>query len=125
MKDHDENLFEEIGGVVTISLVVDKFCSMLLKDKRINTYFKNVDVDRLKRMQTSFLCSVSGGPPYNGQSMRSAHKRLLDLKDKHFDAILENLDKAMEQATSKQISYEHRKKLLCLAEFARSDVLGK
>ncbi|EPZ32123.1 Globin-like domain-containing protein [Rozella allomycis CSF55] len=118
-------LYEEIGGAETVSAVVDYFYSLLIKDKRVKKYFESIDLDRLKIMQKSFISSVCGGPAYNGQSMRSAHKRLLDLENKHFDAILENLETAMKKAAKKTISEENRKKILAVAETTRKDVLGK
>ncbi|RKP16340.1 hypothetical protein ROZALSC1DRAFT_17704 [Rozella allomycis CSF55] len=118
-------LYDEIGGAETVSAVVDYFYSLLIKDKRVKKYFESIDLDRLKIMQKSFISSVCGGPAYNGQSMRSAHKRLLDLENKHFDAILENLETAMKKAAKKTISEENRKKILAVAETTRKDVLGK
>ncbi|KAK9702142.1 hypothetical protein K7432_011396 [Basidiobolus ranarum] len=105
-----------------IEVLVDRFYKYNLRDRHIKQFFKGVNMEHLKWMMTKYLLHILGGKPYNGRSMRAAHKRLLDLKDKHFDCILKNLTKAMKDI---KLSDPVIKLILSSAESTRNDVLGK
>ncbi|ORY04104.1 globin-like protein, partial [Basidiobolus meristosporus CBS 931.73] len=105
-----------------IEVLVDRFYKYNLRDRRIKQYFKGVNMEHLKWMMSKYLLHILGGKPYNGRSMRAAHKRLLDFNDKHFDAILKNLAKAMKDIN---LSDPIMKLVLSSAESTRSEVLGR
>jgi len=85
------SLYERLGGEAAVNLAVDKFYDKVLADQRISHFFDNVDMDRQARKQKAFLTQVFGGPArYTGQAMRAAHAHL-DLREEHFDAVVENL----------------------------------
>ena len=58
-----------------ITAVVDDFVGNVAKDNRINKFFANTDIPRLKRLLVQQICAGSGGPcKYEGRSMREAHR---------------------------------------------------
>ncbi|KAJ1960781.1 hypothetical protein H4R35_007516, partial [Dimargaris xerosporica] len=90
MRQHQlANLDEQL-----LALVVDKIYEYCLADDRVRHYFRSTDRARLSNMQLKFLKHAIAGTPYNTTGMRVAHRRMVDLKDYHFDAILENWRKA-------------------------------
>ncbi|KAI8866690.1 hypothetical protein GQ42DRAFT_165329 [Ramicandelaber brevisporus] len=104
--------------------IVDSFYDHCSKDRRVSRFFstKSVDMARLRLMQVKFLQHVLGGAKYNSTALRASHKRLLDLNDDHFDAILENLGLAfLENGASK----EYAARVILVAETTRSDILGR
>ena len=114
-------LYQKIGGEPAVNLVVDRFYDIVLSDSRINHLFKNTNMQRQRRMQKSFLNHVLGGKEYNGKGMRAAHAKL-NLTDAHFDAVADNLGKAMKDLS---VPDDLIKQVLAVAETTRDDVLGR
>ena len=88
-------LFEKLGGKDAVELAVDHFYERVLKDDRINYFFKDVDMQQQRQHQKAFLTYAFGGSPeYSGKMMREAHQHLvkdMGLNSTHFDAVIENL----------------------------------
>ncbi len=91
----ETTLYEKIGGKAAVDAAVELFYKKVLADDRISDFFTGVDVPQLIKHQKLFLTYAFGGAPnYSGQSMSTAHKKLVDdlgLNDTHFDAVMENL----------------------------------
>lgn len=86
-----QSLFEKLGSEKVLFQLVGEFYNLVLEDERINGFFKDVDMIKLRQHQLSFLSSILGGPEeYSGRSMHAAH-RVLQLKEHHFTAVAENL----------------------------------
>lgn len=119
------SLFEKIGGKAAVQAAVDVFYKKVLADERINTFFKDIDMNDQRRKQILFLTYAFGGPNnYNEKSMREAHARLVTqgLNDSHFNAVLENLGTTLKElGVPDQLIQE----AAAIAETTRKDVLGK
>ena len=93
------SIFEKIGGDEAISAAVDLFYEKVLADERINQFFSSTDMEKQARHQKRFFAYALGGlPNYPGQSLRDAHRHLVEeqgLNDEHFDAVVENLGAAL------------------------------
>lgn len=89
------SVFERIGGEAAIDAAVDLFYAKVLADERIKHFFEGVDMAKQSRHQKRFFAYALGGlPNYPGESLRNAHKHLVEdmcLNDEHFDAVVENL----------------------------------
>src|SRR5438105_2818821 len=84
-------LYERLGGQPAIVAVVDDFVGNVAADARINTFFANTNIPRLKRLLVEQICAGSGGPcTYSGQSMAEAH-RGLGVKDADVNAPVDDL----------------------------------
>lgn len=93
----DATLYERLGGQEAIAAVVDRFYERVLGDDRLEGYFADVDVERVRRHQTVFLVAATGGPvEYTGQSIRAAHAGL-ELGEEHFTAVATHLRESLEE----------------------------
>jgi hemoglobin len=89
-------LFERLGGLDAIEVIVDEWLKNIVGDVRLNVYFANADRARLRRLLIEQLCELSGGPcAYAGRSMRVAHTGMR-IKLSEFDAMLDALVAALE-----------------------------
>ena len=88
---HQRSLYQRLGGRPAIAAVVNDFVGNVARDKRINKFFANTDITRLKRLLVQQICAGTGGPcKYEGRSMREAH-RGLNIRKQDFDALVEDL----------------------------------
>lgn len=93
----DKSLFERLGGQSAISLVVEEFAGIVLKDDRINKKFAKSDANRLVSNLKAFVCKATGGPcAYNGRDMKTAHKAM-GVTEGEFNALVEDLVKALDK----------------------------
>src|SRR4026209_1282762 len=68
------SLYERLGGTGPITAVVGKFVSIVGQEKRINGYFANADLTKLKKQLVDQACQASGGPcTYEGRDMKTTH----------------------------------------------------
>ncbi|RKP39252.1 globin, partial [Dimargaris cristalligena] len=105
-----------------LATVVHKIYEYCLADDRVRHYFRSTDRTRLSNMQLKFLKHAIAGTPYNTTGMRVAHRRMVDLKDYHFDAILENWRKAFIDCG---VPDDYTELILAVAEQSRDDILGR
>jgi hemoglobin len=88
---YQRTLYQRLGGRPAIVAVVNDFVGNVARDKRINGFFANADIPRLKRLLVQQICAASGGPcTYEGRSMREAH-RGLGVRNRDFDALVQDL----------------------------------
>ena len=93
-------LFERVGGAEAVKLLVLKLYTKILQDELLNSFFVTVSVERLRASQHAFIMMALGGPNhYNGQSLRNAHKRLVEqgLSDMHFNAVKSHMADSMRE----------------------------
>ena len=79
---------------------MDIFYRKVLSDDNISQFFDDVDMDRMRAMQKSFLTMAFGGPnSYTGDSLREAHAPLLKqgLNSDHFNAVAGHLKATLEE----------------------------
>jgi len=120
-----QSVYERIGGDAAVNAAVDIFYRKVLKDPRINMFFKDVDMERQAAKQKAFLTFALGGPnKYTGKDMRTGHAHLVakGLNETHFNAVMENL-----AATLKELNVpdELIAEAAGIAESTRNDVLGR
>lgn len=119
-------LFERIGGDAAVEAAVDRFYEIVLADDRIRHFFVDVDMKQQAAHQKLFFKYAFGGSStYPGRAMRTAHARLvhdLGLTDAHFDAVLDDLAKALRGLG---VAEELISEVIAIAETVRNDVLGR
>ena len=94
----DAALFEQLGGMAGIERIVSDTVDRSVADPRIAWSFDNTNHNRLKRLIAQQFCNLSGGPcPRRERGMGPAHRHL-GLKEAHFNALVENLQDAMDEA---------------------------
>lgn len=94
----DDNLYQALGGKEKIQNFTHDFVQIIIKDPRIESFFKSTDLQRLELLLSEQFCTLAGGPcNYGGRSMKDTH-RGLNVLNKDFNALAEDLLIAMERA---------------------------
>lgn len=93
----DDSVFQDFGGKPGISKVIDDFLGIWQDDARINGALKEADVERLGFLLKEQFTQLTGGPAvYSGKDMKAAHQAM-GLHNADFNALAEDLQKAMEK----------------------------
>lgn len=118
----DATLYNDLGGLEVLTKVVDDTLALALADDRIKDTFKNSDMKRLAKMLTEQFCELSGGPcKYSGDPMKEVHQGLA-LNNMHFNALVEDLQAAMDKSN---IPSRTQNKLLALLAPMQRTVVTK
>lgn len=98
-----ESLYERLGGVWNIAVVVDDFIDRIMADPRLN---KNPKVDEahhrvppagFKYLVTEMVCWATGGPQqYTGRSMLDSHSHL-DITEDEWQSFLEDFHATLDK----------------------------
>lgn len=119
---YQRTLYDRLGGKPAITAVVNDFVGNVARDKRINRFFANTDIPRLKRLLVQQICAGSGGPcKYEGRSMREAH-RGLNIGNQDFNALVEDLVLSLDKFGVRQ---REQRELLALLGPMRRDVVQR
>ena len=89
-----QTLYDRLGGLAPISVVVDDFIDAMVPDPflnrnpAINEARKRVPAPYLKYQVTALVCQATGGPcQYNGRSMKDSHVHL-NIKEQEWDRMV-------------------------------------
>tara|TARA_R110002096_G_scaffold256201_2_gene449461 strand:+ start:1558 stop:1941 length:384 start_codon:yes stop_codon:yes gene_type:complete len=75
MEDKETSIYERIGGAEVIDNLVTSFYEKVLADGELNFYFKDVPMEKLRRMQHEFFSAATGGPiTYSGRPLGEVHR---------------------------------------------------
>ena len=92
----DDTLFADMGGQPGIDKIVEASVTNYLADPRIKAIFDESNMERVRAEFKVQFCQVAGGPcGYKGHDMTAAHKGL-HLTNADFNAVVEDLQAAME-----------------------------
>jgi hemoglobin len=103
----EPTLYERIGGIYAITLVVNRFSDMVVENPKVGKGSKNQalnewstdKLDRLpglKYMRSLWVADVSGGPfEYTGKNLGDAHAKFR-IKPEEFDEVAAELRRALE-----------------------------
>src|SRR3989304_10259527 len=79
----EQSLYERLGGVNAIAMVVDRFSDQIIANPKLNLnpslkeWNTRDQLQGLKFMRTLWICQAAGGPfQYTGKDMHEAHKDL-------------------------------------------------
>ncbi|MDP9299294.1 MAG: group 1 truncated hemoglobin [Actinomycetota bacterium] len=89
----EHSLYDRLGGVNAISMVVDRFSDEIVKNPKLKVnpalklWNEEGKLPGLKFMRTLWLCEVTGGPfTYTGKPMGEAHEDL-QITSEEFDEV--------------------------------------
>ncbi len=89
-------LYQQLGGLPGLVVLMDDFMVRLLGDPRMNPFFKDTDQKHIKEELVAQFCEVSGGPcRRKGPDMRKAHAGI-DVSKSNFNALVEVLQQSMD-----------------------------
>jgi hemoglobin len=120
-------LHDRLGGTTAIASVVDGFVANVAADARINKFFTRVASDtaamrEFKQKLVDQICQGTGGPcTYTGKDMKTAHQGM-GLTNADFDALVEDLVKALDAAGVPQAEKDE---LLGILGPMRTDIVTK
>lgn len=122
----EPSLYDRLGGVKPISMVVDDFIDRLVADDVLNAN-PNIKAARmtspppyLKFQVTALVCQVTGGPcGYMGRSMKDSHAHLM-ITEKEWQAMVADFKKTLD--TFKVPSRE-QKELIDIVESTKKDIV--
>lgn len=118
----DDSLYQALGQRPGINRIVEGMLINVIRDKRINAHFRNVDPGLLRDKLVEKFCVEAGGPcTYTGADMVEAHKgQRIDPTE--FNALVENLIKSMD---AQGVSVPNQNRLLARLAAQRGEVMGK
>lgn len=120
----DKSLYERLGGIYAIALVVNRFSDTIVNDpiagkNSTNPALRDWHNNKLNRlpglkfMRTLWVAAVSGGPfNYTGKNLADAH-RDLRISPEEFDAVAADLEESLDY-----YNVPEREKQEVLAAFA-------
>lgn len=115
-------LYDDLGGEAGVARVVDGMVERSLADPRIAWSFDNTNHDRLRRLIAQQFCHLSGGPcEARARTMRAAHAHL-GLRERHFNALVENLQDAMDEA---RVPFRAQNRLLALLAPMKREIVAR
>ncbi len=88
-----QSLYERLGGVNAIAMVVDRFSDQIVKNPKLNVnpalkdWNETGQLPGLKFMRTLWICQMAGGPfQYSGKELGVAHADL-HITSEEFDEV--------------------------------------
>ena len=115
-------LYERLGGLPAINAVVDDFVGNVARDRRINRFFANTNIPRLKFLLVQQICQATGGPCfYTGRDMKSAH-RGLGISGRHFTALVQDLGKTLKKF---KVPAREQKELVAILAPLQKDIVER
>ena len=95
------SLYERLGGIYSIAVVVDDFIDRVMADARLNANpavneaHHKVPPPGFKYLVTEMVGWASGGPQkYSGRSMRDSHQHL-DITPGEWDAMMDDFQQTL------------------------------
>jgi hemoglobin len=97
------SLYDKLGGVYNISVVVDDFIDRVMGDPRLNANPRvdeahhRVSPQGFKYYVTEMLCWAAGGPQtYSGRTMGDTHRNLM-ITDEEWVAFMDDLQQSLDR----------------------------
>jgi hemoglobin len=120
------SLYERLGGVYAIAVVVDDFIDRIMGDSRLNA---NPRVDEahhrvtpqgFKYYVTEQVCWAAGGPQtYSGRSMFDTHRELL-ITSEEWDAFMDDFHQTLAKF---DVPERETGELVAIVESTRDDIV--
>lgn len=125
-KESQRSLYDRLGGLMAITVVVDDFIDEMVPDPFLNQNpaideaRKRVPSPYLKYQVTSFVCQATGGPcQYTGRSMKESHDHL-NITEAEWDRMVEIFEEVMDKH---QVPDSEQRDLLELIGTTKADIV--
>jgi hemoglobin len=124
--ENARSLYDRLGGVYTIAVVVDDFIDRVMSDGRLNANPRvdeahhRVSPQGFKYYVTEMLCWASGGPQtYSGRSMVDSHRELR-ITTEEWDAFMDDLDQTLDRFA---VPEPERGEVVAIVESTKPDIV--
>jgi len=125
-KENQRSLYDRLGGLMAITVVVDDFIDEMVPDPFLNQNpaideaRKRVPSPYLKYQVTSFVCQATGGPcQYTGRSMKESHDHL-NITEEEWDRMVVIFKDVMDEHL---VPGPEQKDLLELIDTTKTDII--
>jgi hemoglobin len=119
-------LYDRLGGVYAIAVVVDDFIDRVMNDPRLNANPRvdaahhRVSSQGFKYYVTEMVCWAAGGPQtYSGRSMLDVHKEL-QISMGEWDAFMDDLHQSL---TTFEVPARESAELVAIVESTKEDIV--
>jgi hemoglobin len=124
--DEARSLYERLGGVYSIAVVVDDFIDRIMVDPRLNANRRvdeahhRVSAQGFKYYVTEQLCWAAGGPQtYSGRSMLDTHRELL-ISGQEWEGFMDDLHQTLAKFG---VPERERGELVAIVESTKDDIV--
>jgi hemoglobin len=121
-----QSLYDRLGGVYSIAVVIDDFIDRVMNDARLNANPRvdeahhRVSPQGFKYYVTEMLCWAAGGPQtYSGRSMLDSHRHLR-ITAEEWDAFMDDLDQTLNRFA---VPEPERSEVVAIVESTKSDIV--
>lgn len=125
-KQEEKSLYDRLGGLMPISVVVSDFIDALVPDSVLNTNpaidaaRKRVPAEYLKYHVTAMVCQATGGPcHYQGRGMKESHAHL-NITAKEWDRMITIFKEVL---AKHNVPKKETRELLDIVESTRADIV--
>ncbi len=123
----EQTLYERLGGVNAIAMVVDRFSDAIVRNQKLNVnpalqeWNETGQLAGLKFMRTLWLCQAAGGPfQYTGRELNDAH-RSLHITSGEFDEVGSEISLALDHY---KVPEGEKKEVLAAIVAKKPEVVG-
>ena len=118
-ENHNNSLFERIGGLPVLTKIVDEFIDEVVRSPRTKRSFDGIRVKTLKATVVTQLCKLTGGGcVYEGETMLNAH-RDAKISEAEFDAFVD----IFRTTLTKYLSTREKNELLKILAPMKRDIV--
>lgn len=121
-----KSLYERLGGVYSIAVVVADFIDRIMDDARLNANPKvneahhRVSRAGFKYLVTEQVCAAAGGPQrYSGRSMHDSHAHL-DITEAEWQVFLADLRETLDKF---QVPAAEQQELFAIVQSTKPDIV--
>ena len=121
-----QSLYDRLGGVYAIAVVIDDFIDRVMTDARLNANPRvdeahhRVSPQGFKYYVTEMLCWAAGGPQtYSGRSMLDSHRELR-ITAEEWDAFMDDLDQSLARF---DVPDRERGEVVAIVESTKADIV--
>lgn len=118
-------LYDELGGVPAVAMALDRFYDKVMADQRLSPFFAGINLDQLKKTQSSFIAMALGGDSnYRGRTLREAHRRAVSqgLNNDVFNTFVGYFEEVLKEFG---VAADKIGQVMSLLEGARAEVLDR
>jgi hemoglobin len=124
--EETKSLYDRLGGVYAIAVVVDDFIDRIMVDPRLNANPRvdeahhRVSAQGFKYYVTEQVCWAAGGPQtYSGRSMVDTHRELL-ITGEEWDAFMDDFHQTLAKFSVPELE---RGELVAILESTKDDIV--
>ena len=123
-----KSLYDRLGGVYSIAVVVDEFINQLLVNEVLNANpaiaaaRRRVPAPGLKFQVSALVCQVTGGPcTYGGRGMKQAHAHL-NISDREWQEMSRVFKGVLDQF---KVPAAEQQELIAIVESTKADIVTR